>query len=448
MATSVVRGRLAGYEEHHRSHAEVREPEAKQASRDRQQHPLGHRLAEQPGTAGAEGGADGELAAARPGSGHAQVRQVHAADQKDQADRGLQHPHRSTGVPHDCVLQPFQLERVVLRPRRIPGRDVSFGPGPFTPVPEERLQFRPGCFGRHVVLQPADDIEHVTGSDLTNHGMHPERQPDLGAAVHEINAGWHDADDVVRPAIDVHSRSQDRPSCERALPQLIRQNRERRSAQARTFGHRVGFARREQASVRRLDSQRVQKMLVDGCRTHAQRAIAGRDVDFTAPRAGASANRSTASRECADMDKGSIYLAELDVLRVGEPCRRRAGDWNMPGQSHQLLRAGIVERSQDDAVENREDRRVCPDSQRQRHQRDRGEARTPPQAAQAITHVAPQVVEPRQAPLVAKRIQRLHGAAGPEPCRTRRFGRWDSTPPGVFGGHLQVQLQFVFQVGI
>jgi hypothetical protein len=88
----------------------VSEPQANQAAGDRQQHALGHRLPKQSGTAGAEGGADREFAAARLGAGHAQVREVHAADQKDQAHSGLQRPHRSPGIPDDCVLQPIQVE--------------------------------------------------------------------------------------------------------------------------------------------------------------------------------------------------------------------------------------------------------------------------------------------------------------------------------------------------
>ena len=93
-------------------------------------------------------------------------------------------------------------------------------------------------------------------ADLTNHRMDADRQPDFRAAVHEIDAGRHDADDLVGPAIDVHGLSDERLSAEGGLPQLVREDRDRRPAQAGPGGHRVGFSRGEETSVRRLNPER------------------------------------------------------------------------------------------------------------------------------------------------------------------------------------------------
>ena len=93
-------------------------------------------------------------------------------------------------------------------------------------------------------------------------------------AVHEVDAGRHDADDIVGPAIDVHGPSDDRLSAKCALPQLVRENRERRPSQARAGGHRVGFSRAEEASVRGLDAEHREQVVVD--RQPTARAAADR----------------------------------------------------------------------------------------------------------------------------------------------------------------------------
>ena len=84
-------------------------------------------------------------------------------------------------------------------------------------------------------------------------------------------------------------RSDERLSAEGALPQLVREDRDRRSSQARAGGHRVGFSRAEEPSVRRLNPERVEQVLVHRSRTHAQRPIACGEVHFTGPRSAAAA---------------------------------------------------------------------------------------------------------------------------------------------------------------
>jgi hypothetical protein len=64
------------------------------------------------------------------------------------------------------------------------------------------------------------------------------------------------------------------------------------------------------------------------------------------------------------------------------------------GEAHQLLRRRIAERPQDDHVEDREDRRVGANPERERQQRHDGEDRAAPQGAESVAHVAPDLVEP------------------------------------------------------
>ena len=56
---------------------------------------------------------------------------------------------------------------------------------------------------RDAVLQAPDEIEVVVAAILTIRRIQPERQPDLGAVVHHVGAGRHDADDLAAPAIDL-----------------------------------------------------------------------------------------------------------------------------------------------------------------------------------------------------------------------------------------------------
>ena len=110
--------------------------------------------------------------------------------------------------------------------------------------------------GGDAVLQPSDEIQEVVAAVLTIGRVQPERQPDLGAVVHDVGARRHDADDFAAPAVDFDRLPDDRPPAKRGLPQLVRENRDarRRRRGLSRRGRRaadVGFSLREQASLRR-----------------------------------------------------------------------------------------------------------------------------------------------------------------------------------------------------
>ena len=260
-------------------------------------------------------------------------------------------------------------------------------PDALAPVPDERVQLRLRRLRRHPVLQTADEIEKVASAVLTIGRVQPEGHPDLGAVVHDVGAGRHHADDFAAQAIDLDHLSDHRTSVKCGLPQLVRQNHDARRRRRRLSwrGRRaadVGFSLREQSSVRRLDSERVEQVLVDVCGTHAKRSIAGDEVRL-------------ARRERADGRKGAVELAELHVFRrrdpeLGEPERRK-----LRRQVHQPIGLRIPERPQDDAVDDRENRGVGADAERERQHGHGGEAGSAPQHAQPMTHIARHVVEPR-----------------------------------------------------
>ena len=155
-------------------------------------------------------------------------------------------------------------------------------------------------------------------------------------------------------------------AAERGLPQLVREDhdrrqRNRRRARRRRRAGQIGLALAEQPALRRLHAERGQQAVVDRRRPDAQRPIAGGEVDL-------------AGRERADRRERLVDLAKLEILRrrhpeLSEPERRK-----LRGQVHQLFGLGIAQRPQDHAVDDREDRGIRADAQRQRQDRDDREA--------------------------------------------------------------------------
>src|SRR4030095_16060024 len=64
---------------------------------------------------------------------------------------------------------------------------------PCAPGLDERVELHLCRLLRDAVLQTADQIEIVIASVQSVGRIEPERQPYLGAVVHHVGAGWHDA---------------------------------------------------------------------------------------------------------------------------------------------------------------------------------------------------------------------------------------------------------------
>src|SRR6185436_2541815 len=94
--------------------------------------------------------------------------------------------------------------------------------------------------------------------------------------VHDIEAGWHDPKNFVRPTVDIHRLSKDWLSSKGRLPQLVRKNCERR----RQGPGAIRFFLAEYASLRGLKAKRVEQISVDRYRPHAKSSIACRKVDL------------------------------------------------------------------------------------------------------------------------------------------------------------------------
>ena len=143
------------------------------------------------------------------------------------------------------------------------------------PVREESVQLCLRCLRGHAVLQAPNDMEDVKAAVLANSRRKPEGQPDCRAVIHDIDAGWHDANDFMRPAVDIQSVSNEWLFRKSRLPQLRRQIA---SGGARPPTRSVSSWL--EASLCGLNAKRVEQLGIDRDRPHAQRSIACREVDF------------------------------------------------------------------------------------------------------------------------------------------------------------------------
>src|SRR3954464_9606872 len=148
--------------------------------------------------------------------------------------------------------------------------------GTLAPVLEECVELRLRRLTRDAVFQSPHDMEDVEAAVLTNSRREPERQPDCRVVVHDIDAGWHDPKDFVRPTVDIHGLSDEWLSCKGRLPQLVRENCERWRQAPGT----IGFFLAEYASLGRLNAKGVEQIGVDRYRSHAQRSTARCEVDL------------------------------------------------------------------------------------------------------------------------------------------------------------------------
>jgi hypothetical protein len=147
----------------------------------------------------------------------------------------------------------------------MPGRT-----GSLTPVLDECVQLCLRRLQRDALLQTPNALEDVEAAVLTNSGREPEGQPDRGVIVHDIDAGWHDANDFVRTTLHLHGLSNDCLFVKNGLPQLGREDRERRCQTSGT----IRFFLAEEAPLRRLNAKRVEQVSVDRGRPYSQRLIA------------------------------------------------------------------------------------------------------------------------------------------------------------------------------
>ena len=368
----------------------AREKQSEETADNREQHPLGHELPQQPAAPGTQRGPHRELAMARLRAREQQVGEIRARDQQHESNRGLQHPDRAAGAADDLLLHGIHLQDVaevglpLFRRFRQRRKDVILLAGTLSPVLNQRGELGLRGLRRDAVLQSPDEIQKVVAAILAIGGIETDRHPDLGAVVHHVGARRHDADHFASQPVDLHHLSDDVAlAAKGGLPEFVREDadrRQRNGPRGVRRRHEIGFTLRKESARQRLHTERRQQAIVDRCGADAQGTIAGAQVHL-------------AGRVSADGGKRLVEVAEFKIFRrrhpeLIEPKRRELG-----GEVHQLLRLRIAQRAQDHAVDDRENRGICADSQRERENRDCGERRRAQQASDSETEILAKVIE-------------------------------------------------------
>ena len=141
-----------------------------------------------------------------------------------------------------------------------------------------------------------------------------------------------------------------------------------------------------------------------------------------------------------------VALPVVEVLRVGQWVREDRRMLVKLRDGHELVRIGHGQGLKEHRVRHGCDRRRGSDADRQRQHRGRREPRLAPQAAQADPQIDPQIVEPRQAALVAQRLHRLGNAAQPHARHPRGFRRRVAPRTKFLLGLLEMKAQLALEI--
>jgi hypothetical protein len=120
-----------------------------------------------------------------------------------------------------------QLEGVVYCSQRTVRGDMVFRADTLAPVFDECVQLRFCRLEGDAVFQSRYDIQDVDPALPSRTRVEPEGQPNLGAVIHDVGPGWHNANDFVEAALDFHLLSNERSSSKRCSPQFVRENCDR-----------------------------------------------------------------------------------------------------------------------------------------------------------------------------------------------------------------------------
>ena len=214
--SDLARPRQAGGD---RGHREVGAPE-------RQEHPpeaagegegqsVGQHLAHQPPAAGAERGADGELALPGRGPGEQKVGDVGTGDQEDEGDRPQEHEEGGADTPGHDIVERFDLHAVAgVLPRVLLGQAGG-----------DRHHLRPGAGGGGAGGEAPHDGEEMRPPAVQLVRREGHGKPELGLLFESGEAGGHDADHHRRLAVEPQTAAEDvRIAAEAPLPQPVRKN--------------------------------------------------------------------------------------------------------------------------------------------------------------------------------------------------------------------------------
>ena len=236
------------------------------------------------------------------------------------------------------------------------------------PLAHHELHLGAGLLMGNTVGQSPDGQQIMRAHRPRVGGVQPQRGPHLDAVVVDIETRRHHADDHALDPVDLDRVShQLLTRRERALPQLVGENR-RRLAAGKIF------LRRERPSEVGLGAQGLEEARRAGPRRNTDRRLATGDAHLT-------------HVVGADALERGVGILKLQVFRRREPelvesqRRKRAGD------EHQPIRVTVLERLQHDPVDDAEYGAVGADPERQRQDGDGGESRRLPEITEGVAQV-------------------------------------------------------------
>ena len=399
---------------HGAGHDEIGAPDRDEAAADsahrRQQHALGDELPHEPPPRRAETRAQGHLLPPRGAAADEQGPDVGDGDEQDEGRQAHDHAHQGPGVARRVGLGPRvtlgdDVELAVsARVRMLGGQGVredvelggGFGDGHAGPQPARQQEPLGEPVGRQV-RPPRRDARGLGGGDVELDGHHAAG-PGEGLR--------RDADDGHVGGPEAHDPPQDgRVPAEPRLPRAMRQHDERGVPGP------APFAREERAAMPGADLQDLEVVVTDVLDPHPlRRAAVHRQQRL-----------SQAARGEAVEDV--VALAVVDVLGPGQAVRELRSVLVELRHDHELVGVGHRQGLEEQGVRHGRDRGGGADADGQRQHRRRREPGTPREAAHADPHVGPQVVEPRQAALVAQGLHHLGKPAQPDAREPRRLGR-------------------------
>ncbi len=338
-----------------------RDTHARRAAAEAEQQALHEKLPRNPRAAGPEGRAHRELPLPRHAASQQEVGDVRTGEQQHDRDRDDNDERRRPRqlVVHRAHLDQLRAERAV--------RLGMLGREPAHDGVDVGLGFRV----RDSLAETRDD-RGVRRSAIGEHRrrLHLERRPQVPFEVENrvFEGSRHDADDRVRPAIELHHASHRRGiAAEPPLPQAV-PDHDDLAAAGPSF-----FWKRPTAEHRR-DAEHRKRVGGHAIRLNAFRHVAAGEVGAPVPVRRHILER---LRALLELHEVGVRQAEAALLPLGVPGEHERDALGLP----------VRQRLQHLDVDHAENGGVRADAQRQRRDCGRREARRPAQDAHAVPNI-------------------------------------------------------------
>ena len=339
-----------------------RQQDASGAAEPGEDQPFGDERPHGRGAAGAERGAQREVAAARLGASQDEVREVGAGGEQQEPGEREEREQPVPVIAGDVLVEVEQDHRVELGIGRVGVQGLR------SPAFEQRGQLGAGRVERDAVREPGDHRVVVGGAAGEVGEVEGERDPELDPEVEEIHPGRQYPHH--RPPDPVHRDpgAEDLGvGAEGAPPDPVREEDDRLRAGS-------VFRAREDPPPGSGDPQGAKE-------------ARGNRSDLAAKRRPAGLYRRRSRVEDPGLGERRAPLAVFEVFRSGdpEPVETHAGE--LGRDPHQLVRGAVGQGGEQGPVDHGEDRRVHSDPERDHQKRGRRVTGVLQEGAESASHL-------------------------------------------------------------